>query len=82
MQDAYVLIGGHSDGLNYPAHAAEDTIKMPVGIGKESYHRVTLSAEDTSITIYVHDSLTPAQALDLLVDHYRAWCVNRPGARR
>ena len=31
---------------------------------------------------YVHESLTPEQALNRLVEHYKAWAVNRPGGRR
>jgi hypothetical protein len=30
----------------------------------------------------VHESLTPTEALSRLVEHYKAWCVNRPGGRR
>jgi len=37
---------------------------------------------DVSITIYIHKSLTPEQALNRLVEHYKAWCVNMPGGRR
>jgi hypothetical protein len=46
------------------------------------YIRETLALGDVSITAYIHESLTPEQALNLLVEHYKAWCVNRPGGRR
>jgi hypothetical protein len=49
---------------------------------KETYTRSTLSVGDVSITIYIHESLTPEQALNRLVEHYKAWCVNMPGGRR
>jgi len=32
-----------------------------------------------SVVVYIHESLTPEQALSLLVEHHKAWCVNRPG---
>jgi len=35
-----------------------------------------------SATIYLHSSLTPEQVLNRLVEHYKAWYVNRPGGRR
>src|SRR5262244_2681875 len=41
----------------------------------------TLAVGDVSITIYRHESLTSEQVLDLLVKHYKAWSVNRPGGR-
>jgi hypothetical protein len=34
-----------------------------------------------SIMIYIQESMTPEQTLNRLVEHYRAWCVNRPGGR-
>jgi hypothetical protein len=57
---------------------------MPVGIsgGKETYIRETLSLGDVSITVYRHESMTREQALNLLVEYYRAWRVNRPDGRR
>jgi len=35
-----------------------------------------------SFRIYIHESLTPEQALNRLVEHYKAWAVNMPGGRR
>jgi hypothetical protein len=50
--------------------------------GQKTYTRLTLGVGDVSITIYIHDSLTPELALNRLVEHYKAWCVNRPGGIR
>ena len=85
MQPYYVFIGGHSDGLNYPlVTPAPERLQMPVGVSgrRETYNRATLSLGDKSITVYVHDSLTPEEVLGLLIDSYRAWAYNRPGSRR
>jgi hypothetical protein len=80
---SYICIGGNHNGLNYPAHAAGETVTWPVGVtDKETYIRETLSIGDVSIYIYIHDSLTPEQALNRLVESYKAWCVNMPGGRR
>jgi hypothetical protein len=79
---SYLCIGGNHDGLNYPAHAGAETIEWPIGItGRETYKRSTLSVGDVSIMIYIQESMTPEQTLNRLVEHYRAWCVNRPGGR-
>ena len=48
---------------------------------KKIYIRSTLALGDVSITIYIHESLTPEQALNHLVEHYKACCVNMPGGR-
>jgi hypothetical protein len=81
---SYLCIGGNHDGLNYPAHDAGETVTWPVGVSgrRETYNRSTLSIGDVSIGVYIHESLTPERALNLLVEHYKAWCVNRPGGRR
>jgi len=58
-------------------------IEWPRAItNKETYHRSTLTLGNVSITIYFHESLTDAQAIDALVKSYKAWAVNRPGGRR
>jgi hypothetical protein len=58
-------------------------MQMPSGVtGRETYIRETLSVGDESVTIFQHQSLTPAQVIDLLIKHYKAWCVNRAGGRR
>ena len=60
-----------------------ESVQLPSGVtSREAYNRSTLSAGDVSATIYIHESLTPEQAFSLLVEHYKAWCVNRPGGRR
>jgi hypothetical protein len=59
-----------------------ETVTWLVGVtDKETYNRFTLAVSDVSTTVYVHESLTPEQALSCLVEHYRAWCVNMPGSR-
>jgi len=61
----------------YKAH-----VQLPVSVtGKDTYIRDTLSVGDVSITFYRHESLTQDQVLDRLVEHYKAWAVNRPGGR-
>jgi hypothetical protein len=80
---SYLCIGGHHDGLIYPAHADAETVTWPVGVTeKETHNRSTLSLGDVSTTVYVHESLTPEQALSRLIEDYKAWCVNRPGGSR
>jgi len=79
---SYLCVGGNHDGLNWPAHASAETVQMSNGpAGRETYIRETLSVGDESVTIFRHESLTPAQVIALLVKHYKAWCVNRPGRR-
>jgi hypothetical protein len=79
----YLFIGGAQDSNNVPVTDDQDVIQLPTGAtGKDNYLRETLSIYNTSITIYRHESLTPAQVLVLLVEHYKAWAVNRPGGRR
>lgn len=56
--------------------------RLPVGVtDKETYNRFTLTLGDESIVVYVHESLTTAQALKRLVESYKAWTVNQPGGR-
>jgi hypothetical protein len=79
---SYLCIGGNHDSLDYPAHAAWETVTIPLGVtGKETYIRETLSVGGASITIYRHQDVTPEQVLNRLVEFYRAWAVNRPGSR-
>jgi hypothetical protein len=79
----YIFIGGDKDGLSYPAADDAETVVWPVGVvAREKYIRETLTLGNVSILVYVHESLAPAQALIRLVEHYKAWCVNRPGGRR
>jgi hypothetical protein len=79
----YLFIGGNWDGLNVPVAPDVDAVQMPVGVtGKENYIAETFSVGDVSTVVYRHESLTSNQVLNLLIDFYKAWCVNRPGGRR
>ncbi len=83
MHQPCLFIGGNDDGLTNPVPDDAESLQWPVGIaGRETYHRVTLSLDDVSTSVFVHESLTPEQALNLLVEHYKAWVINRPGGRR
>jgi hypothetical protein len=80
---SYLFIGDPHDGLNFPVTDDVESVKLPVAVtDKAAYVRSTLSVGDVSVAIYLHNSLTPEQALRRLVEHYRAWCVNQPGGRR
>ena len=80
---SYLFIGGPHDGLNFPVTDDIESVKLPVAVtGKAAYVRDSLSVGESAITIYRHESLTPEQALNRLVEHYKAWCVNMPGGRR
>ncbi len=75
---SYLFIGGGKDGLRIPLDDEPDTIQLPAGVTeKETYVRETLSVGDASIYIYRHESLTPAQVLNLLIESYKARAVNR-----
>ena len=77
-----LLIGGSHDSISYPAHADAETIYLPVGVTcREEYNRSALSVGDVSITVYLHKSLTPQQALKLLVESYKAWAAHQLGSR-
>jgi len=79
----YLHIGGNEYGLTHPVPNDAETIQWRVGItGKETYHRETLSLGDVSVAIYIHESLTLAQAVAQLFEHYKAWAVNQPGGRQ
>jgi hypothetical protein len=80
---SYLFIGGNHDGLSMPVVPALDIVQLPVSVVyRERYTRSTLSVGDVSITIYIHESLTPEEVLNRLVGHYKAWAVNMPGGRR
>jgi len=80
---SYLYNGGGKDGISVPTPDSAESVQLPVVItGRETYKRATLTVDAEAITVYIHESLTPAQALDLLVKHYKAWCVNRPSRRR
>jgi hypothetical protein len=80
--ESYLLIGGNSDSMSIPARHGAESVKLPVGITcKEVYNRSTLTVGDVSTTVYIHENLTPEQALLGLIKYYKAWAVNRPGGR-
>jgi hypothetical protein len=80
---SYLFIGGGKDGLRIPLADEPGAIQLPAGATKkETYVREKLSVGDASIYIYRHESLTPEQVLNLLIESYKAWAVNRPGGRR
>jgi len=79
----YLFIGGAHDGQSFPVTDDLESVKLPSGVTeKETYIRDTLTVGDVFITIYRHKSLKSEQILNRLVEHYKAWCVNRPGGRR
>jgi hypothetical protein len=79
---SYLFIGGRQDGRTNPLQPDLESVELPVSItDKEIYVRDTLSVGDVYITIYRHESLTSEQVLNRVVEYYKAWAVNRPGAR-
>ena len=79
----YMHIGGGKDSLSFPAPDDQESMQWQLGLtGKETYNRSTLSMGDVSTVVYIHDSLSPRDVLNLLVEHYKAWCVNQPGGLR
>jgi hypothetical protein len=80
---SYLFIGGAHDGLSFPVTDDIESLKLPTGVtGSRVYVRDSLSVGDASVTIYRHVSLTPQQILSRLIEHYKAWSVNRPGGLR
>jgi hypothetical protein len=81
--ESHLFIGGAHDGLNMPVVDGLDALRLPVSVtDRETYIRSTLTVGHASVAIYKHESLTPEQALNRLVGHYKAWAVNMPGGRR
>jgi hypothetical protein len=79
----YLHIGGDKDGLSYPAADGAETVQWPVGVtDKDTYISSTMGVGDVFIVVYRHESLTPERVLNRLVEHYKSWCVNRPGGLR
>ena len=79
---SYLYIGGNQDSLNAPTPDGADSVQVPLDVtDKETYNRLTLSLGDASTVVYVHESLTPAQALNELILSHKSWCKNRPGSR-
>ena len=64
-------IGGDKDGLSYPGPDGAGTVTLPAAFtDKGTYIRSTLSVGDVSITTYIHESLTPTEALSRIVESY------------
>jgi hypothetical protein len=72
----YLHIGGANDGLTILVVDGAES-----AAGFDLYIRDSLNVGDVSITIYRHESLTPEEVLNRLVEYYKAWCVNMPGGR-
>jgi len=80
---SYFFIGGAHDGLSFPVADDADFVQWPAGVmDSEVYARESLSVGDAFIDIFRHESLTPEQVLNHLVEHYKACRVNRPRGRR
>ena len=78
----YLFIGGDQDGLSYPVEDDIEFVQWPVGdTDSEVYARETLSIGDSFIDIFRHESLTPEQVLNRLVQYYEAWAASRSGGR-
>jgi hypothetical protein len=79
----YLFIGGVHDGLSLPVADDADFVQWPVGAKDfEVYAREAISVGDAFIDIFRHQAITPEQVLELLIDHYKAWAVNRTAGRR
>lgn len=74
----YLFIGGNHDGLNISAEGKPEYMQLT---GREIYIRETLTLGVVSVTVYVHETLTLAQALDRLFDYYKPWIESRNGGR-
>ena len=79
----YLHVGGDKDSLSFPAPDDAESLQWQLGLtDEETYTRSMLSVGGLSIVVYIHELLTPEQALNWLVEHYKAWAVNQPGGRR
>jgi len=78
---SYLFTGGHLDGVSIALPDVPESIRLGV-TEKETYVCETLRVGEAAVIIYRHESLTPEQVLSLLIESYKAWCVNRPGGRR
>jgi hypothetical protein len=72
----YLHIGGANDGLTVLVVDGAAT-----AAGFDLYIRDSLSVGEVSIAFYRHESLTQEEALNRLVEYYKAWCANMPGGR-
>jgi hypothetical protein len=69
-------IGGAKDGQLFPVADGAGA-----AAGFDLYILDSLSVGDESISFYRHESLTPLEVLEKIVEHYIAWAVNRHGGR-
>jgi hypothetical protein len=70
---SYFFIGGAHDGLSLPVADDTDFVQCLVGVtDPEVYARESLSVGDAFIDIFRHESLTPEQVLNHLVERYKA----------
>ena len=70
---SYLFIGGGKDGLSIPTTDDAEFVQWPVGVtDKETYARESLSVGYAFIDIFRHESLTPEEVLNRLVEHYKA----------
>jgi len=75
---AYLFIGGNKDGLHVLVPPDLDKVEPPADVtGSETYIRDALSVGDVFIAIYRHESLSSEQALDRLLEFYKAWAARR-----
>jgi hypothetical protein len=72
----YLHIGGAKDGQFFLV--ADGAGGFP---GFDLYILDSLSVGDEFISFYRHESLTPREALEKIVEHYIAWAVNRHSGR-
>jgi len=80
---SYFFIGGTHDSINVPVADDTDVVQLHKGVtDKDNYLREMLSVGDAFITIYRHESLTPEQTLNRMVEYYKAWVIHRPNGRR
>jgi len=70
---SYLFIGGAHDGLSLPVTDNADYVRSLVGVAdSEVYARESFSVGDAFIDIFRHESLTPEEVLNRLVEHYKA----------
>ena len=72
----YLHIGGAKDGKLLPVADGAGA-----AAGFDLYILDSLSVGDESISFYRHESLTPLEVLEKIVEHYTAWAASRHGGR-
>jgi hypothetical protein len=69
---SYLFIGGAHDGLSLPVTEDADFVQWPGGVMDSGvYARESFSVGDAFIDIFRHESLTPEEVLNRLVEHYK-----------